>query len=403
METVLIIGAGHGAGQAVGSLRQEGFEGRIIIVGDEPYIPYHRPPLSKKFLEGELPLERLYLKPEKFYETQNVEMRLGERVSSINPADKTADLESGETLSWDHLILATGSHVRRMNVPGHDLEGIHYLRTVDDVKTIQKDFEDGQKVVIVGGGYIGLEIAAVARKRGKDVTLFEMGDRILNRVVAPEMSAFYHGVHEEEGVVIHLKTGVTAFEGDGHVQCAVTQDGEKFDADLVVIGIGILPAIELAKDAGIACQNGVTVDAHCRTSADNIYAIGDCSNHPSPLYGRRLRLESVPNAMGQAKITAKAICGTLEEYNEIPWFWSDQYDMKLQIAGLSEGYDQIIFRGDKAARKFAAFYLREGQLISVDGVNSPAEFMASKKLIMNYARPDVEKLADISVNMKDFM
>lgn len=403
METVLIIGAGHGAGQAVASLRQEGFGGRIILVGDEAYIPYHRPPLSKKFLEGELPLERLYLKPEKFYETQNVDMRLGERVASINPADKTAELESGETISWDHLILATGSHVRRMDVPGHDLDGIHYLRTVDDVKAIQKDFDGGQKVVIVGGGYIGLEIAAVARKRGKDVTLFEMGDRILNRVVAPEMSAFYHGVHEEEGVVIHLNTGITAFEGDGHVQYAVTQDGEKFNADLVVIGIGILPAIELAEGAGIACENGVTVDAHCRTSADNIYAIGDCSNHPSPLYGRRLRLESVPNAMGQAKITAKAICGTLEEYNEIPWFWSDQYNMKLQIAGLSEGYDQIVFRGDKAARKFAAFYLKEGKLISMDGVNSPGEFMASKKLIMNGASPDAEKLADISVSMKDFM
>ncbi|WP_138380569.1 NAD(P)/FAD-dependent oxidoreductase [Luteithermobacter gelatinilyticus] len=403
-ETVLIVGAGHGCAQAVASLRQEKFDGKIIVVGDEPYIPYQRPPLSKDFLKGELPLERLYIKPEKFYADRDVELKLGHRVTSINPVAKTASLETDEILSWDHLILATGSNVRRLNAPGHELKGIHYLRTVADVHAIQADFDGAENVVIVGGGYIGLEIAAVARQKGKAVTVLEMADRILNRVVAPEMSEFYHRVHEEEGVRILCHTGVTAFDGqDGRVSRVIAGDGQEFAADLVIIGIGITPAQELAESAELDLDNGIKVDEYCRTSAPDIYAIGDCTSHPSPLYGRRIRLESVPNAMGQAKVAAKAICGKLEVYDEIPWFWSDQYDMKLQIAGLSQGYDQIVLRGDPDSRHLAAFYLKDGVLIAMDGVNSPGEFMASKKLIAQKATPDPEKLADSSVSMKEFL
>jgi len=403
-ETVLIIGAGHGAAQAIASLRQEKFDGNIILVGEEDYLPYNRPPLSKTFLEGDLPLERLYIKGEVFYEKHAIDARLGRRVSKIDPDAKTATLDNGDEINWDHLILATGGYVRKMNCPGHDLDAIHYLRNVNDVYAIQKDFEQAENVVIVGGGYIGLEIAAVSRKRGKDVTILEMADRILNRVVAPEMSEFYHNVHTEEGVTILCDTGVTAFEGtDGRVSKVITADGDEYDADMVIVGIGIIPAQELAADAGIACENGITVDEYCRTSAKDVYAIGDCCTHPSALYGGRIRLESVPNAMGQAKTTAKAICGDLQVYNEVPWFWSDQYDMKLQIVGLSNGYDQIVIRKNDKPRSLAAFYLKEGQLISMDGVNSPAEFMACKKLVMNKVSPDPEKLADPTVSMKDFM
>ncbi|WP_417319089.1 NAD(P)/FAD-dependent oxidoreductase [Emcibacter sp.] len=403
-ETVLIIGAGHGCAQAVASLRSEKFEGRIVVVGDEAFIPYQRPPLSKDFLKGDLPLERLYIKPPKFYEDRDVDMKTGVRVTKIDPAGKTADLDNGETISWDHLIIATGSHVRKLTVPGHDLEGVHYLRTVSDVHGIQADFGTAQDVVVVGGGYIGLEIAAVARQKGKNVTVLEMADRILNRVVAPEMSAFYQRVHEEEGVKILCNTGVTALEGEnGRVTKVLTGDGQSFNADLVVVGIGIIPAQELAEAAGIELENGIRVDEHCRTSATDVYAIGDVTSHPSRLYGRRIRLESVPNAMAQAKIAAKAIMGTLEVYDDIPWFWSDQYDMKLQIAGLSAGYDQIVIRGDLNSRSIAAFYLKDGVLISMDGVNKPAEFMASKKLIAQKASPDPDKLADPNVNMKEFM
>ncbi|MFC7049298.1 NAD(P)/FAD-dependent oxidoreductase [Emcibacter nanhaiensis] len=403
-ETVLIIGAGHGCAQAVASLRSEKFEGKIVVVGDEDYIPYQRPPLSKDFLKGDLPLERLYIKPQKFYDDRDVEMKTGVRVTKIDPAGKTADLDNGESVSWDHLIIATGSHVRKLTCPGHDLGGVHYLRTVADVHGIQADFDGAKDVVVVGGGYIGLEIAAVARQKGKNVTVLEMADRILNRVVAPEMSAFYQRVHEEEGVKILCNTGVTALEGDGgKVSRVLTGDGQAFDADLVVVGIGIVPAQELAEAAGIELDNGIKVDEHCRTSAADVFAIGDVTSHPSPLYGRRIRLESVPNAMGQAKITAKAIMGTLEVYDEIPWFWSDQFDMKLQIAGLSAGYDQIVIRGDLNSRSIAAFYLKDGVLIAMDGVNRPAEFMASKKLITMKAKPDPDKLADPDVNMKEFL
>lgn len=399
----MIIGAGHAAGQAVASLRSGGHEGSITLIGEEPYIPYQRPPLSKAFLAGELGIERVYFKPPEFYDTAKADLRLGTLVNKIDRASKSLTLSDGETLAYDKLLLTTGSRVRKLNCPGADLEGVTYLRTIDDVEIIKKYFAPGKTVIIVGAGYIGLEVAAVARKHGLNVKVIEMEDRVLARVTSPEVSQFFHDVHTDAGVEIHYGQAVSAFEGDGQVRKVITQSGDTFDADLVVAGIGILPNIELAEAAGLACENGIVVDEFARTDDEAVFSAGDCTNHPSKVYGRRIRLESVHNALEQAKSAASAMCGTLKEYDQVPWFWSDQYDLKLQIAGLSQGYDEVVVRGDPSARKFAAFYLKDGVLIAVDAVNSAPEFMLSKKLIADKASVAPERLADTSISIKEIM
>ncbi len=400
-ETFVIVGAGQAAAQAITSLRQEGFAGRIVLVGDEAYVPYQRPPLSKKFLSGELGLERVYIKPEEFFGELDVELRLGRRVTRLDREKKEIELEGGERLGYAKLLMATGSRVRRLPVPGEDMKGVHYLRTLDDVIDIREHLTQGARLVIVGGGYIGLEVAAISIKRGAAVTVLEMEERCMARVTAPEVSAFFEQVHREEGVEIRTNARVTSFEGAGRLQTVVCADGSRIDADLAIIGIGIVPNTELAVAAGLPCDNGILVDEHGSTADPDIFAAGDCSNHPNDLVGRRIRLESVQNAIDQAKITAAAMCGTLKPYREVPWFWSDQYDLKLQIAGLSEGYDSIVLRGDPSTRSFAAFYLRAGTIIAVDAVNAVPEFMIGKKLIAAQARLAPERLADLSVSMKE--
>ncbi len=402
-EIIIIIGAGHGAAQAVQSLRQKNFAGKIILIGDEPYIPYHRPPLSKKFLEGGMTIERLYIKPEKFYDNKNIERRLGCCVTMINAEPKYVVIEGKEKVPFDHLIIAVGSSLRKLDILGSDLRQVHYVQKISDILAIQKDFDAVKKIVVIGGGYIGLEIAAICRKMDKEVTLVHRGDRLLSRVVAPEMSEFYHKTHEEEGVKIILKTQVSKIEESQRTLKITTSEGDELSADMIIVGIGVTPATGLALEAGIFCDNGIYVNEFCETSAANIYAIGDCTNHPSPLYNKRLRLESVPNAQGQAKVAAAKIMGENNIYDEIPWFWSDQYDMKLQIAGISDGYDQIIMRGSQENRSFAVFYLKDNVLIAVDAVNSAGEFMAGKKLINARAVLDVKKLADKSTSMKEFL
>ena len=402
-ETVIIIGAGHGAAQAVQSLRQKSFAGKIILIGDEPYIPYHRPPLSKKFLEGGMTIERLYIKPEKFYDNKNIERRLGCCVTMINAEEKYVVIEGEEKLLFDHLIIAVGSNLRKLDVLGSDLRQVHYVQKISDILAIQKDFDAVKKILVIGGGYIGLEIAAICRKMDKEVTLIHRGTRLLSRVVAPEMSEFYHKTHKEEGVKIILKTQVSKIEESQRTLKITTSDGDELSADMIIAGIGVTPAIGLALEAGIFCDNGIYVNEFCETSSANIYAIGDCTNYPSPLYNKRLRLESVPNAQGQAKVAAAKIMGENNIYDEIPWFWSDQYDMKLQIAGISDGYDQIIMRGSQENRSFAVFYLKDNILIAVDAVNSAGEFMAGKKLINARVVLDVKKLADKSISMKEFL
>ena len=400
-DKIVIAGAGHAAGQLVASLKQHKHAGPIIAVGDEPYVPYQRPPLSKKFLSGDLPAERLNFKPESFYEDDNIELRLGTQVASIDRDGKVLLTSDGEGISYDKLVLATGSRVRKLPIEGADLAGIHYLRTVDDVDAIRNDSETAKRVVIVGAGYIGLEVAAVLRDMGLDVTVVEMADRVMSRVVSPEISDFYQIEHTNHGVKLRLSTGIVGFRGEGQVTSVETADGEQIPADLVVIGVGIEPNIELAADAGLDVDNGIVVDDRCQASDPDVYAIGDCTMHPNAIYGRNLRLESVHNALEQAKTAAANLCGIDNQYSQVPWFWSDQYDLKLQIAGLSDGYDEVVIRGNPADRAFACLYLKDGVLIAVDAVNSPREFMQSKALIAEHAKISPADLADTSRQLKE--
>lgn len=403
MTRTVVIGAGHAGGQVVATLRQEGYEGEIVLVGEETTLPYQRPPLSKAYLSGDQPIERILIRPEKFYADKNIDLRLGVRVTAIDRKARTVTLDSGETLEWTNLVLATGSHVRRLPLPGVDLPGVHYLRTIADVDAIRAEFEAGKKLVIIGGGYIGLEVAAVAIKAGLDVTVLEMEQRILQRVTTAAMSEYYHGVHTQAGVKIQCNAAATEILGEHRVEAVKCRDGAEIPADVVIIGAGILPTTDLAEAAGLDVDNGILVDERCRTSDPNIYAVGDCTNHPSPLLQRRLRLESVPNANDQGKVAAANICGKDKTYDAVPWFWSDQYDLKLQMVGFSTDADTEVVRGDPEAGAFARFYLRDGVVVAVDAVNSPREFMAAKQLVADKRKMDPLKLADESIAMKDLV
>jgi 3-phenylpropionate/trans-cinnamate dioxygenase ferredoxin reductase subunit len=398
-ETYVVVGASHAAVQAIDTLRREGHQGAIVLVGDEPHLPYNRPPLSKKFLSGEMERDRLLLRSPQFYEQARVETRLGVRVTAIDRGTRRLRLGDGGELAYDKLLLCVGSRPRLLQVPGHDLAGIHCLRTIADVEAIRADLATARRLVVVGAGYIGLEAAASARHLGLDVTVLEMADRPLNRVVAPELSAFFTRRHEREGVQIHCNQSVTGFEGDGRVR-AVVCGTRRFPADLVIVGVGILPDVSLAAAAGIRCENGVWVDEQCRTSDPCIFAAGDCTNHPSVRYGRRVRLESVDNAVEQGKTAAANMCGRPARHEHVPWFWSDQYDVKLQIAGLSQDYDRAIVRGDPQAGSFALYYLANGELVAVDAVNSPRDFMTGRRWIAERKRPDPAKLADATLDLK---
>ncbi|BFM06202.1 NAD(P)/FAD-dependent oxidoreductase [Halioxenophilus aromaticivorans] len=403
-QTCIVIGASHAAAQLTVSLRQEGWDGQILVIGDEAYLPYHHPPLSKAFLSGDQSAQDILIRKPNFYEQKDVEFKLGARVEDIDRLAKTVTLDSGEKLNYDKLALCTGSRVRKVELPGIDLPGIHYLRDLKDVAGIREEIQPGKHAVIVGGGYIGLETAASLKKLGMQVTVLEMAPRVLARVTAPELSEFYTRVHTEEGVAIKTGIAVAAFEGDGRVQQVVCADGSNFPADLVVIGVGIVPNVELAMTSGLTVDNGVVVDEFGRTDDPDIVAAGDVTNHYNGIYDIRLRLESVPNASDQAKSAAAAICGKEKVYCTLPWFWSDQYDLKLQIAGLSQGYDQVVVRGDiQSGRSFSAFYLREGKLIAADCVNRPAEFMLAKKVLSTDAKLDITKLADESVPPKELI
>jgi 3-phenylpropionate/trans-cinnamate dioxygenase ferredoxin reductase component len=397
MAAMVIVGAGHAAGQAAASLRQEKYEGEIVIIGDEPHIPYQRPPLSKQYLSGEHGLERVYLRPAKFYEDKNITLKTNTRVEAIDTSAKTVTTDAGETIAYEKLLLATGGRPRRLTIAGSDLAGIHYLRGIDDVDGIRQEMAAGKRLVVVGGGYVGLEVAAVAVAAGLEVHVLEMEQRILQRVTTERMSAYYHQLHESRGVRIHTRTAVTGFAGSGRVEAVLCGD-EAYPADIVIVGIGIIPNTEVAQAAGIACDNGIVVDDHCRTSAPDVFAAGDCTNHPNPLLQRRLRLESVPNAMEQARVATANMCGGDKTYASIPWFWSDQYELKLQMVGFSADGDAQVLRGNMATNEFAVFYLKAGAVVAVDAVNSPKEFMICKQLIGKQVDPTV--LADPAADLK---
>ena len=403
MSRVVIVGASHAAAEAISSLRKNGHEGEIVLVGDEPLLPYQRPPLSKKYFNDEVTIEQLFIKGPATYDKAGVVQMLGRRAESINRSTKELVLDGGEAINYDKLILCTGTRARILPVQGGDLPQVRYLRTKEDVDKIKQAVWPGSKLLVVGAGYIGLEVAASAIKRGVSVVALEAMDRVLQRVTSETVSEFYQDLHREQGVDIRLNAMLEKFEGDEDQAFAVLADGEKIEFDCAIVGIGVIPNTELAEQAGLACDNGILVNEFTQTGDPDIYAVGDCSNHPSALYERRLRLESVPNAMGQAKTAAASICGKPTEYDEVPWFWSDQYDVKLQTVGLCQGHDQVIVRGEPANRKFAVFYLQSGRLIAVDALNSPAEFMVSKKLVMNKAQPDPDLLADAAMPIKELL
>ncbi|MBT8114120.1 MAG: FAD-dependent oxidoreductase [Arenicella sp.] len=403
MSRVVIVGAGHAAAEAISSLRKKGYEGEIWLIGDEPLLPYQRPPLSKKYLLGEVSLQQLYIKGPDTYDAAGVVQMLGRTVHAVNRQTKQLALDGDETVSYDKLILATGTRARTLPVEGSDLPQIMYLRTKQDADSIKMALRTGTRLLIVGGGYIGLEIAASAIKQGAAVTVIEAMDRVLQRVTSPVVSEFYQSVHHQEGVEIRLSATLHKFASDDSGNWAVLQSGDTIGFDAAVVGIGVIPNVELAEQAGLPCENGIIVDEFCKTADPDIYAVGDCSNHPSLIYDRRLRLESVPNAMGQARTAAASICGEQEPYDEVPWFWSDQYDVKLQTVGLCQGYDELVVRGDQSKRKFAVFYLQAGRLIATDAINSPAEFMVSKKLVAARAHPDPEQLANPDVALKTLL
>lgn len=395
---IVIIGAGQAGAQAVVSLRSEGFSGPITMVGDEAFVPYQRPPLSKAYLMGTFARERLFLKPEHAYAETGCELILNASAKTIDRAAKTVTLSDGRVLSYDKLLIATGTRIRPIKCPGAELKGIHYLRSIADVDGLQPEIVKGKKLAVIGGGFIGLEVAAVAAKHGLDVTVFEALDRVMARAVSKTVSDFFEGAHRAAGVTIITSTGVEGFEGEGAV-AAVRAGGKSYPADVVLVGIGVLPNAEIAANAGIECKNGIVVDKQARTSDPDVFAAGDVTWHQGR-DGGWLRLESVQNAIDQAKIAAAAMAGKPRDYSEVPWFWSDQFDLKLQIAGLTRPGDVQVVRGDPSARKFAVFHLRDGAVAAVEAVNMAPEYLVGRKLIAEGTQVSPERLGDMSVPIK---
>lgn len=399
---VVIVGAGHAGGSAAAFLRQYGHAGPIVLIGEEPLLPYQRPPLSKGWLKGEADADSLALKPADWYADNGVSLRLGGVVTRINRSEQIVHLASGETFPYDDLILATGARARMLPIPGADLSGVLALRTAADAESLKTALGPGKRLAVVGGGYVGLEAAASARALGAHALIIERESRVLARVACETLSTFFQDYHAARGVGFELNAAVEAFEGQaGQVTGVRFADGRVVACDVVLVGVGAIPNDALAKDAGLECVNGVVVDLEARTADRHIFAIGDVSHRPLPLYERQFRLESVPNALEQAKQAAAAIVGRAGPVPEVPWFWSDQYDLKLQIAGLPFDADRIVVRGDVAAARFAVFHLKGDLIQAVEAVNAPPEFMAGKQLIGKRTPVSVEKLVDVTVSMKD--
>ncbi len=398
MAQVVVIGAGQAGASCVARLRAKGYEGRIILIGDEPVAPYQRPPLSKAYLLGEMEMERLLLRSPEFYADNNIELRLGQPVTALDPATKTVTV-GAEQIGYDDLVLATGSIPRRLpDAIGGDLKGVYTVRTLADIDDARHEFQAGRHLVVIGGGYIGLEAAAVAAKLGLTVHVVEMAPRILQRVAAPETSAYFRDLHSQKGVVILEGTGLDRLSGTGgHVTEAKLTDGRVLKADFVIAGVGIVPDTRLAEAAGLAVENGIRVDAQGRTSDPHVWAAGDCASFP--LGDARLRLESVGNAIDMGELVADNILGAGMGYEPKPWFWSDQYDTKLQIAGLNTGYDRIVTRGPEG-EAVSYWYYRGDRLIAVDAMNDSRAYMVGKRLIEGGKSPDPALVADPATDLK---
>jgi 3-phenylpropionate/trans-cinnamate dioxygenase ferredoxin reductase component len=401
--TIVIVGAGQAGGETASELRKQGYAGRIVLVGEEPQVPYRRPPLSKAFLNGTATEESMYLKPAAEWDKARVEFIGGVRAERIDRAAQQLHLADGRSLAYDKLVLATGGRARLLSLPGADKANVFALRTIADVQGLRQHCQPGRRVAIVGGGFIGLEVAAVLVKLGLQVTVLEGLPRVLARVTVPEVSAFFERVHREAGVDLRTGVQISAFEGGDKVEQVLLGDGSRIATDVVIAGIGQLPNVELAQQAGLAIDNGIVVDEYARTSDPHIYAAGDCANHPNAFFDCRLRLESVQNAMEHGRTVAANLLGKAQVYNVVPWFWSDQYDLKLQMVGLSKGFDRMVVRGDLNGRAFAAFYLKDGRVLAADTVGRPADFMMAKKLVAGHAPVDGDRLADESVPIKDLL
>jgi len=413
---IVIIGAGQAAAQAVETLRRRGHAGPLIVVGDENLLPYQRPPLSKKYLAGQLDADRLLIRHAEHYEQNHVELRLGFAAVSLDPSARRVEIADGSHLEYERLLLATGSRPRSLTVPGAELAGVHYLRTAADVDRLRSEFRPGRRAVVIGGGYIGLEVAATCHEAGIDITVVEAAGRVMSRVVAEVTSQFYEAEHARHGVKILCGAGVRELLAGGdsretdsphsspgteRVVGVRLTDGREIPADFVLVAIGVVPADDLARAAGLPCEDGVVVDQFCRTADPAIWAAGDCARHPNIHYGIRVRLESVDNAFEQGTSAALNMLGLTTVHDKVPWFWSDQYDLKMVIVGLPAGHDQLVVRGDPASRAFSVCYLKNGELIAVETVNHNKDQMAARKLIMARARPDPALMKNPAMALRD--
>ena len=397
---VVIVGAGQGGLQAAESLRSGKYEGPIVILGEEDYAPYNRPPLSKAFLLGEYTQEQLIIRQPAVFEKKQIELRKGARATQVNAEDKTVTLEGGEVIEYSRLILATGSRARIPPIGNINAAGVHCLRTLDDTLAIAKEMDKVKNLVVVGGGFIGLEMAAVARKLGKQVTVVEFAERLMARVVSPMVSEYFLNLHQQQGCKILLNAAAAEVISDaGRVTALRLSDGSQLEADMVVLGVGVIPNQELAQSAGVECDAGVIVDSSGQTSIKDIYALGDCTAQRMP-DGSLRRLESVQNAVEMAKSVAADILGMPKPFTAAPWFWSDQYHVKLQMVGLCAGYDEVVVRGDENSDSFSWYYFRNGRLIAIDSVNSAADHMAGRKLLNADNNLSAEQAADVDFNVK---
>jgi 3-phenylpropionate/trans-cinnamate dioxygenase ferredoxin reductase subunit len=403
VENLVVIGAGQSAIQCITSLKKEGYEGSITLVGEEEHLPYQRPPLSKGFLDDSVNKERLYFKKLDFFTENKIQLKLGISATSVDIENNLVNLSDEDKLHFDKLVFATGSRVRLLDFPGNDLDNIHYLRGLDDAENIKKGLEKSKHLVVIGAGYIGLEVAAIASEKGVKVSIVEMADRVMSRTVDPQISDYYLNLHQNNGVKFKFNTSLEEIKGQGQVESVVCSDGTSINADMVIIGAGVIPNTEIAQNSGVSCENGILVDEFGRTNFKNVFACGDCTSHPNKLLNMQLRLESVHNAMEQSKAVAMSVLDKPAEYSQIPWFWSDQYDHKLQIVGISGSHDTVTMRGSADASKFMLFYTRGEELVAVDAVNNPKDFLICRKLVANKVKIKTDMISDLNLNLNDLI
>ena len=396
---IVIIGAGHAGVQAAVSLREEGFEGKITLISEENDLPYQKPPLSKGYLQGKQSAEAIIFRSENYYSSNKIDLKLGVKILQINPNNNSIQTIDGQNIEYSHLILATGASNRKLNIEGAENTEILYLRTLTDAKLIEQKLETAEKIAIIGGGFIGLELAALAQEKGKKVSVIEAQSRLMERVLPAVISEVFQQTHEQNGVEIFLNTFTESIQEKN----IITKCGKKIEADLILAGIGVIPEMSLAASAGIKCENGFLVNEFQQTSIPNIYAIGDCANHFNIFAQKNIRLESVQNAVDQAKVAANHILGKSEPYNAVPWFWTFQYNLKLQMAGISTGFDRYIVRGDVNSGKFSVYYFKNNKLIAVDSLNKAAEHLNARKLLNTQIYPTDEQIVNTEFNLNSLM